>query len=107
MKRRTFIKGAVAAAVAAALPATAGATEYTHQTYALATPGMDGQRMAAALARSMEQTKERVAAHVFNAAFDWKRYPYEGLLRKHGQFVKDSGEGARRSVGVEGSPDRI
>lgn len=69
MKRRTFIKGAVAAAVTAALPATGGAVEYTHKTYAFATPGMDGQRMAAALARSMMQTREVVAANVMNRAF--------------------------------------
>lgn len=104
--RRKFIKGAVSAAVAASIPGGDGvalnsiahpylsANEwqpmgYTHKTYALATPGMDGQRMAAALARSMMQTKERVIADTFN-----KMFP-------------DSSEGARRSVGVEGSPDRI
>lgn len=79
MKRRTFIKGAVAAAVSAALPGgdpfygTANSDinqlSYVHKTYALATPGIDGQRMAAALARSIMQTREVVAANVFNSAF--------------------------------------
>ena len=106
LSRRRFIKGAVAAAVAASLPGgTANpylsANEwqpmgYTHKTYALATEGMDGQRMAAALARSMMQTKERVIANTFDAMF--------GVNELH---YGDSGEGARRSVGVEGSPDRI
>ncbi len=102
MKRRTFIKGAIAAAVSAALPGAANpylsANEwqpmgYTYQTFKVADPA--GTRYAAALARSMAQTKERVAANVFSTVFDWKLYP------------EDSSEGARRSVGVEGSPDRI
>ena len=101
MKRRTFIKGAVAAAVAAALPATGDVVaKYTHKTYALATPGMDGERMAAALARSMMQTREVVAANVFNRAFG----DMVGINEWH---YGVSSEGARRSVGVEGSPDRI
>jgi len=109
VKRRAFIKGAVAAAVSAALPGSANpylsANEwqpmgYTHKTYALATEGMDGSRMAAALARSMMQTKEAVTANVFNRAFG----DMVGINELH---YGDSGEGARRSVGVEGSPDRI
>ena len=100
MKRRTFIKGAIAAAVSAALPAGDGAVEYTHKTYALATEGMDGQRMAAALARSMMQTKEIVARNVLNRAFG----DTVGINELH---YGDSGEGARRSVGVGGSPDRV
>lgn len=87
MKRRTFIKGAVSAAVAASIPASAcgycggvfgdhftwcndvNPLKYTHKTYAIATEGMDGQRMAKALAFSMRQTREIVAANVFNQAF--------------------------------------
>ncbi|KKL53929.1 hypothetical protein LCGC14_2270490, partial [marine sediment metagenome] len=46
-------------------------------------------RYAAALARSMMQTKERVIADTL------------------GKMFPDSGEGARRSVGVEGSPGRV
>jgi hypothetical protein len=82
MKRRTFIKGAVSAAVAASIPSGDGVelysiahpihpdvVKYTHKTYAIATEGMDGARMAAALARSMTQTKEIVSANVFNKAF--------------------------------------
>ena len=77
--RRAFIKGAVAVAVTAALPGGAAnpylsANEwqpmgYTHKTYALATEGMNGQRMAAALARSMMQTREIVGANILNRAF--------------------------------------
>lgn len=88
MKRRQFIKGAVAAAVAASIPGGDGVelysmahpvhpdvwtykdlkftTEYTYETYDFAT---DGTRLAAALARSMRQTREVVAANVFNNAF--------------------------------------
>ncbi len=105
MKRRTFIKGAVAAAVSAALPALPS-DGYQYKTYSLGY-AVKSERYAAALARSMAQTKEQVGAHIFDVAFDWKRYPYEGLLRKHDQFVKDSSEGARRSVGGGGSPDRV
>jgi len=43
--------------------------KYTHKTYAIATEGMDGARMARALAHSMTQTREIVAANVFNQAF--------------------------------------
>jgi hypothetical protein len=97
VNRRTFILGAVAAAVSAALPAL---PSYEYKTYRMAfnftreTVGRNeyseiGDRMAKALARSMMQTKERVIADTLN-----KMFP-------------DSGEGARRSVGVEGSPDRI
>ena len=77
MKRRTFIKGAVAAAVSAALPGgdpfygTANSDinqlSYVHKTFKVAYP--EGTRYAAALARSMMQTKEAVAANVFNSAF--------------------------------------
>jgi len=72
--RRKFIQGAVSAAVAASLPGGDGVAlysakhpEYTHKTYAIATEGMDGQRMAAALARSMMQTKERISANIFSS----------------------------------------
>lgn len=76
MDRRKFIKGAVAAAVAAAIPVGDGVElysiahpQYTHKTYAIATEGMDGARMAAALARSMMQTREIVTVNVLNKAF--------------------------------------
>lgn len=83
MKRRKFLKGAVAAAVAVAIPVGDGVelysiahpihpdvVKYTHKTYALATEHMDGARIAAALARSMMQTEEVVAANVLSRAFD-------------------------------------
>lgn len=79
MDRRKFIKGAVATAVAAAIPVGDGVElysiahpEYTHKTYALATEHMPrdlGCQMARALARSMMQTKEIVARNVLNQAF--------------------------------------
>jgi hypothetical protein len=60
--------------------------------------GAIGRRYADALAKSMRQTaeefianKEHVASNVLERAFR----------------LMDSGEGARRTVGVEGSPDRI
>lgn len=99
MKRREFIKGAVAAAVSAALPALpSDGYQYTYQTFKAADP--PGTRYAAALARSMMQTREAVAANVFNRAFG----DMVGINELH---YGNSGEGARRSVGVEGSPDRI
>lgn len=68
MKRRTFIKGAVAAAVSAALPALpSDGYQYTYQTFKVASP--PGTRYAAALARSMMQTREVVAANVFDRVF--------------------------------------
>lgn len=74
--RRKFIQGAVSAAVAASLPGGDGVAlysakhpVYTHKTYAIATEGMDGARMAAALARSMMQTKEIVAKNVLEKMF--------------------------------------
>jgi hypothetical protein len=71
MKRRTFIRGAISAAVAASLP---GGDGYTYRTYETAeywgpsvvTMMEPAQRMANALARSMMQTKEMVGANVFN-----------------------------------------
>lgn len=92
MKRRQFIKGAVSVAVAASLPGGDGVelysiahpvhpdvltwrdikltTEYTYETFAVANRPVEmGQRYAKALARSMMQTKEIVAANVFDRAF--------------------------------------
>jgi hypothetical protein len=77
MDRRKFIKGAVAAAVAAAIPVGDGVElysiahpEYTYKTYKTATVSRDlGCQMASALARSMMQTKEQVTANVLNRAF--------------------------------------
>ena len=81
MKRRTFIKGAVSAAVAASIP---GAPEYTHKTFRTARQwSRNGEtfktfmpldhelseRMVEALCRSMMQTKEIVAANVFHRGF--------------------------------------
>lgn len=80
MKRRTFIKGAVAAAVSAALPALPG-DGYEYKTYKIAWTvtteevegkgvyGAIGRRYADALAKSMSQTKERVGANVMTRAF--------------------------------------
>lgn len=80
MKRRTFIKGTVSVAVAAAIPTS----EYTHKTFRTArqwsrngetfTTFMPldhelSERMIEALARSMMQTKEIVAANVFHRGF--------------------------------------
>jgi hypothetical protein len=100
VKRRTFILGAVAAAVSAALPAlpsdgyeyktvSMGFTIAKEEVHGKGVYGAIGRRYADALAKSMSQTKERVIADVLSRAFE------------------DSGEGARRSIGVEGSPDRI
>lgn len=83
MDRRKFIKGAVAAAVAAAIPVGDGVSlysiahpEYTYKTYetdvlykATPVPRDLGCQMARALARSMMQTKEIVARNVLNGAF--------------------------------------
>ncbi len=93
MDRRKFLKGTVAAVVAAALP---GTEKYTHKTYgtshyviprealenSLITPGDLSEKSleqmvieiadsrAKALARSMMQTREQVTANVLNRAFD-------------------------------------
>lgn len=88
--RRQFLKGTVSAAVAASLPASGdGVTLYSakHPAPALlpmtgdADTGIaalnedslsfvvDGHKMATALARSMDQTRERVAADVMEKAF--------------------------------------
>jgi len=102
MKRRTFIKGAVSAAVATALPAATcsycdgvggyhfswcndvNPLKYTYNTFRVGHEWtFEGksittmvpknheftERMVEALARSMSQTRERVAADVFNRAF--------------------------------------
>ncbi len=96
MNRRDVIKALVSGVATVAIgmrvsrgmpAALADGYEYTHQTFKVAQPA--GTRYAAALARSMMQTREAVAANVYGRAFT------------------NSGEGARRSVGVEGSPDRI
>ena len=79
MDRRKFIKGAVATAVAAAIPVGDGVSlysiahpEYTYKKYAMATEHMPrdlGCQMARALARSMVQTREIVGANILNKAF--------------------------------------
>lgn len=77
MDRRKFIKGAVAAAVAAAIPVGDGVElysiahpEYTYKTYGVSTMPRDlGCQMARALARSMLQTREIVGANVLSKAF--------------------------------------
>jgi hypothetical protein len=79
MDRRKFIKGTVAAAVAAAIPVGDGVElysiahpEYTYKTYKITTEHMPrdlGCQMARALARSMMQTREIVGANVLNKAF--------------------------------------
>ena len=92
MDRRKFLKGTVAAVVAAALP---GTEKYTHKTYGTAHYVIPRQSLenaglcpadlseasleelcieiadsrARALARSMRQTYEQVSANVFNRAF--------------------------------------
>lgn len=101
MKRRTFIKGAVSAAVAASIPGAA--PEYTHKTFRTARQwSRNGEtfktfmpldhelseRMVEALCRSMMQTKEIVAANVFHRGF-----PADDLLRSpltDDLFVDDS-----------------
>lgn len=82
--RRKFIKGALAAAVAASLPGGDGVALqsmahptilplgphhtgfYTYKTYDFATKGT---RMHAALVRSMQQTREVVARNVLSKMF--------------------------------------
>lgn len=71
MNRRSFIKGTVAAAVAAALPGGDGVALYSAaHPPALVTEHMDGARMAAALARSMMQTKEVITVNILNRSFE-------------------------------------
>lgn len=80
MDRRKFIKGTVAAAVAAAIPVGDGVELYSiaHPVHketlkfprqelenSLVTPEELGRRMAEALAKSMSQTREQVATRVF------------------------------------------
>ena len=93
MNRRKFLKGTVAAVVATALP---GTEKYTHKTYgtahyviprealenSLITPAdlteesleqlciEISNKRARALARSMMQTKEHIAANVYHRVFD-------------------------------------
>lgn len=94
MKRRTFIKGAVAVAVSAALPGGDGVAlnSVAHPTPALlpfvsdtdtgifSTSGdklelvSGGVRMAKALAESMKQTREVIAANVLNNIFPEYEY---------------------------------
>jgi hypothetical protein len=88
VKRRTFIKGAVAAAVATSLPGGDGVAlqSATHPAPALLpmfgdadtgifSPSSDhlslvtGERYAKALAQSMKQTREQVTANVLNKVF--------------------------------------
>lgn len=104
MKRRTFILGAVAAAVSAALPGGKWETLAPGTWIVREDFGDIGDRYARALARSMMQTREVVAANVLNNIFP--EYEYRTF---HTGTLDEviSGEGARRSVGVEGSPDRI
>ena len=92
MDRRKFLKGTVAAVVAATLP---GTEKYTHKTYGTAHYVVPREALenslitaadlseksleslcieiaesrAKALAFSMRQTKEHIAANVFNRAF--------------------------------------
>lgn len=131
MRRRQFILGAVAAAVSAALPASDGVAlnsmahpvlteDMIESGFGLAPLKVEGAsiaydlneanlekisiRYANALARSMMQTREHVAANVLNNIFP----EYEHRTFHTGTLEElVSGEGARRSVGVEGSPDRI
>jgi hypothetical protein len=102
MKRRTFIKGGFAVAVSAALPAGDGvvldstAHPYNYTThdmgFAISREALEesyvdiGARMHAALARSMMQTKENVAARVF---WDFERefLHVEGVTPE--EFYKD------------------
>ena len=87
MKRRTFIKGAVAAAVSAALPALPSdgyeyktvsmgftltkeeALAYVEEVHGKGVYGAIGRRYADALAKSMRQTREHVASNVLEQAF--------------------------------------
>jgi len=98
MKRRTFIKGAVSAAVAASIPGGDGVELYCarHPVPAYSfTPDPDtgiylseGTRMHMALARSMMQTKEIVAKNVLGRVF-----PDDDVLRSplaDDLFVDDS-----------------
>ena len=66
--RRSFIKGAVAVAVAAAIPGGDGVELYSIShpvANTLVTPEEAGARMAAALAKSMRQTLEHITANNF------------------------------------------
>lgn len=110
MNRRDFIKAFAGgiATVAIGMRLARGMPEvladgYKYTTYSTGFAGT-GERYAAALARSMMQTREVVAANVLNNIFP--EYEHRTFHTERLDEVI-SGEGARRSVGVEGSPDRI
>lgn len=70
--RRQFIRGAVAVAVSAALPALEYDFSPVHRVYgtnSLVLPAEVARKMAEALARSMMQTREAVTANILNKAF--------------------------------------
>lgn len=82
MKRRAFIKALAGgiATVAIGMRLARGMPEvladgYEYTTYSTGFAGT-GERYAAALARSMMQTKEAVTANVLNAAFQDYRVVY-------------------------------
>ena len=84
MKRRTFIKGAFAVPVALSLPKlppveeTFAYCDYRDVGYTIRYVGLKsnygeiGEKMAKALARSMQQTLEQTAANIFSRAFEVK-----------------------------------
>ncbi len=82
MKRRTFIKGAIAVPVALSLPALPKAEpvlaycDYREVGYTIRYVGVRskygalGDALAKSLANSMRQTMEQTAANIFSRAFE-------------------------------------
>ncbi len=82
MKRRTFIKGAIAVPVALSLPALPKTVvetpvyDYNVVGYKIRYVGIKskygevGERMAQLLAKSMRETLEHTAANIFSRAFE-------------------------------------
>ena len=93
MDRRTFIKGAFAVPVALSLPELPSVPpeiptlDYRHVGYTIRYTGVRskygdvGERMAKALAKSMSETMEQVAANVLNRAFEIKPITAEEMYR--------------------------
>lgn len=110
MNRRDFIRSFAAgvATVAIGMRLARGMPELPVFNYA-----EEGQRMAAALAKSMMQTKEIITANVLNKAFsdDGTMVMIDAKTSRLSTPLNissmTSGEGARRSAGVGGSPGRF
>jgi len=93
MDRRSFIQGAFAIPLVAMLPKLPyvppeiETLDYRHVGYKVIYKGVKsnygevGEKMAKALARSMQQTLEQTAANVLNSAFEIKPITVEEMYR--------------------------